>query len=99
VAKLRAEREVLSGDVAVLRADLDTTRQERDRLLDEFNKAKAETERIRCMRACMFQGAHPCVCVCVCACSFSCAGPGIGVTIMARGKGLGARAGDECVRL
>lgn len=47
VAKLRAEREVLAGDVAVLRADLDSTRQERDRLLGEFNKAKAETDRIR----------------------------------------------------
>lgn len=47
VSKLRAEREVLAGDVAVLRADLDTTRQERDRLLGEFNKAKAETDRIR----------------------------------------------------
>lgn len=47
MAKLRAEREVLARDVAVLRADLDTTRQERDRLLEDFNKAKAETDRIR----------------------------------------------------
>lgn len=47
VTKLREEREQLARDVAVLRTDLDTTRQERDRLLTESAAAKAEVERIR----------------------------------------------------
>jgi hypothetical protein len=47
VTKLREEREQLARDVAVLRTDLDTTRQERDRLLTESATAKAEVERIR----------------------------------------------------
>ena len=47
VGKLREEREVMARDLAVLRADLDSTRQERDRLLTDFTKAKEEADRIR----------------------------------------------------
>mmetsp|Transcript_5395 Transcript_5395/g.11884 ORF Transcript_5395/g.11884 Transcript_5395/m.11884 type:complete len:815 (-) Transcript_5395:535-2979(-) len=47
VEKLRTEREAAARDIAVLRADLDSTRQERDRLLAENTKAKEEVDRIR----------------------------------------------------
>ncbi|GFH14229.1 kinesin-like protein, partial [Haematococcus lacustris] len=47
VSKLREGREVLARDVALLRTDLDSTRQERDRLLVENTQSKAEVERIR----------------------------------------------------
>lgn len=45
--KLRDERESGAKDLAVLRADLDSTRQERDRLLSENTRLKEETDRIR----------------------------------------------------
>ena len=45
VEKLRTEREAAAKDVAVLRVDLDSTRQERDRLVAEHSRAKEEVDR------------------------------------------------------
>ena len=47
VGKLREERDKAVQDVAVLRADLDSTRQERDRLLADNTRVKEDYERIR----------------------------------------------------
>lgn len=45
--QLRAEREGSSREVAVLRADLDTCRAERDRLLEENGRLRQEAEAAR----------------------------------------------------
>ena len=47
MGKLREERDKAVQDVAVLRADLDSTRQERDRLLADNTRVKEDYERIR----------------------------------------------------
>lgn len=47
VGKLREEREVMSRDLAVLRADLDNTRGERERLLADNTRLKSEYDRIK----------------------------------------------------
>lgn len=45
VSKLRAERETAVRDVALLRADLDNTRGERERAVAEAKKAQEELAR------------------------------------------------------
>ena len=45
--KLREERESGARDLAVLRADLDATRGDRERLLSENSKLTEEVEKFR----------------------------------------------------
>lgn len=47
VSKLSEERDVLGREVAQLRTDLEATRVERNRLLEEHARATQEVERIR----------------------------------------------------
>ncbi len=45
VSKLRDERETAARDIAVLRADLDNTRQERERAVAEAARSKEELDK------------------------------------------------------